>query len=916
MHSIFFVPSAGSARGVVHASFGKQANEHNSNRRLRRQMWCAGALALAACCVSAMLTGCGSIMANAASGSLVASANSLSFGSVPLGQTTSASFSLKNESTAAVQISGVSVTGPFSVIGQNSMPVTIASGGTYAVSLQFEPAAVGAVTGTVTLTSNATSGNTVVSLSGTGTADAPASAPGAMISPASGSVLPGSSVTFTWSAGSGVAEYQLWVGSTGAGSQNLGVFTEGVATGSTVSATASGLPTSGATLYVRLLSEIAGNWQSTDYTYTEASTVSTPVTVSAVSCTSATVTGAGTDGCTVTLSAPAGSGGASVSLASSDSALTVPSSVLVGANRSSATFTAIAAAVSATQTATITASVGTSSATFALQLSPPAATGTAALSLSASSLSFGDVTINTQATPQFVTLLSSGTAALTINSVTVAGAGFTIAGPGFPVTLNPGNAVTVEVKFDPATAGAATGTLTVATNAPTNGTALVSLSGTGDAAAGTLSTLFCQSGTITGAGSDACTVNLTATAPAGGLTVNLSSSDTALTVPATVTVPAGAMGAFFTATATAVTSTQTANVTATAGGLSKIYALQLVAQAPGLSVSSTNLNFGDVTVNTSATETITLTSNGTAPLTVNSATLAGTDFSMSGATFPATLNPGQSVTLRVSFDPGTVGAQTGTITVSSNSASNGTVVIALTGTGESAGGTLSGISCANGTISGAASDSCIVSLSAAAPTGGLTVTLSSNSSSVTVPASVTVAAGARSAGFTATVAAVTSTQSATLTAVAGGVSKVYTLQLNAQTAGMSLSTNSLAFGDVTINTSTSQSVTVTSSGTAPLTLNSATLTGTGFSLGGAAIPVTLNPGQSATLQVTFDPTTAGAETGTILITSNATTNPTATVSLSGTGDTTAGALSSLACTTTSFSAAGTDACTVTLSAAA
>jgi hypothetical protein len=43
-----------------------------------------------------------------------------------------------------------------------------------------------------------------------------------MISPAPGSVLPGSSVTFTWSAGSGVAEYQLWVGSTGAGSQNLG----------------------------------------------------------------------------------------------------------------------------------------------------------------------------------------------------------------------------------------------------------------------------------------------------------------------------------------------------------------------------------------------------------------------------------------------------------------------------------------------------------------------------------------------------------------------------------------------------------------------------------------------------------------------------------------------------------------------
>jgi len=918
MHSILFVAPAGSARGVVHASSGNQAIQRKSSRRLRREIWCAGALALAVCCVSLMLSGCGSIMANAASGSLVASANSLSFGSVQLGQTAGASVSVKNESTAAVQISQVSVTGPFSVMGQSSMPVTIASGGTYAVSLQFTPTSVGAATGSLTLISNSTSGNPVVSLSGTGMADAVASAPGAMISPAPGSVLPGSSETFTWSAGSGVAEYQLWLGSTGAGSQNLGVLTEGAATGNTVSATATGLPTSGATLYVRLLSEISGNWQSTDYTYTDASTVATSAaTVSAVSCTGATITGAGTDSCTVTLSAPADSGGDTVSLASSDSALTVPSSVLIGANRSSATFTAIAATVSATQTATITASVGTSSATFALQLSPPtASSGTAALSVSASSLSFGDVTVNTQATPQFVTLLSSGTAALTINSATVAGAGFAIAGQSFPVTLNPGNAVTVEVKFDPATAGAATGTLTVVTNAPTNGTALVSLSGTGDAVAGTLSTLFCQSGTITGAGSDACTVNLTAAAPAGGLTVNLSSNNTALTVPATVTVPAGAMGAFFTATATAVTSTETANVTATAGGLSKIYALQLVAQAPGLSVSTNSLNFGDVTVNKSTTETITLTSTGTAPLTVNSATLTGTDFSMSGATFPATLNPGQSATLQVSFDPATVGAQTGTITITSNSATNGTVVVALSGTGQSAGGTLSGLSCANGTISGAASDSCTVSLSSAAPTGGLTITLSSNNSSVTVPASVTVAAGATSAGFTATVAAVTSTQSAALTATASGVSKIYTLQLDAQTAGMSLSTNSLSFGDVTINTSTSQSVTVTSSGTAPLTINSATLTGTGFTLGGAAIPVTLNPGQSATMQVTFDPTAAGAETGTILITSNATTNPTATISLSGTGDTTAGALSSLTCTTMSFSAAGTDACTVTLSAAA
>jgi fibronectin type 3 domain-containing protein len=57
---------------------------------------------------------------------------------------------------------------------------------------------------------------------------------------------------------------------------------------------------------------------------------------------------------------------------------------------------------------------------------------------------------------------------------------------------------------------------------------------------------------------------------------------------------------------------------------------------------------------------------------------------MSGATFPVTLNPGLAITLDVKFDPATVGALTGQLTIQSNSSTNGTVVISLTGTGESA----------------------------------------------------------------------------------------------------------------------------------------------------------------------------------------------------------------------------------------
>jgi len=87
--------------------------------------------------------------------------------------------------------------------------------------------------------------------------------PAVLTSPAHGSTLTSSSVAFSWSAGFGVTEYELWVGSAGAGSSNLNY--PGVTTGTTETVT--GLPANGATLYVRLYSKIAGAWQYHDYTY-------------------------------------------------------------------------------------------------------------------------------------------------------------------------------------------------------------------------------------------------------------------------------------------------------------------------------------------------------------------------------------------------------------------------------------------------------------------------------------------------------------------------------------------------------------------------------------------------------------------------------------------------------------------------
>jgi hypothetical protein len=118
-----------------------------------------------------------------------------------------------------------------------------------------------------------------------------------MSTPSPSSTLTGSSVTFTWTAGSGVSQYLIHVGTTGAGSSNI----DNTGSLHTTSTTITGIPTTGATLNVRLYSYINGAWQYNDYTYTEFK-AATPAVMSTPS-PSSTLTGS-----SVTFTLTAGSG--------------------------------------------------------------------------------------------------------------------------------------------------------------------------------------------------------------------------------------------------------------------------------------------------------------------------------------------------------------------------------------------------------------------------------------------------------------------------------------------------------------------------------------------------------------------------------------------------------------------------------
>ncbi len=85
-----------------------------------------------------------------------------------------------------------------------------------------------------------------------------------MQTPAPGSTLTGSTVTFTWSAGSGATAYWLDIGNVAGGNE----YYQSGNLGNVLTTTATYLPTDGSTVYVTLYTSGSGQWLNNAYTYT------------------------------------------------------------------------------------------------------------------------------------------------------------------------------------------------------------------------------------------------------------------------------------------------------------------------------------------------------------------------------------------------------------------------------------------------------------------------------------------------------------------------------------------------------------------------------------------------------------------------------------------------------------------------
>lgn len=451
----------------------------------------------------------------------------------------------------------------------------------------------------------------------------------------------------------------------------------------------------------------------TDFVTTHNSLTITPGGLTNLTLSPSTVYGGSNSVGTITLSAPAPSGGTVVNLSSNDVSAVVPTTVVVSAGATTATFTITTLGVDATTTPTITATLGSTNKTASITVKQAVMSG---FSVSPSTVvggssATGNIILHGQAGPSGIAAtVSSNIAAATVPASVVIPYGS--ASGTFTINTNVVNS-TVNAVF------------TVTCGVTSHNSLQITPGG--------LKSLSLSVTTVYGGSSSTGTVTLSAPAPVGGTSISLASDNAGASVPPTVTVPSGATSATFSVDTTGVDTTLVDTISATLGATTRTAGLTInAAVLSGFSVAPSSVIGGDI-----ATGTISL--HGQAG---PSGVVAAVTSDNTAAIVPATVT--------IPF-----GATTGTFTINttvvgSTKFANFAVTYGVTTHNSltiTAGG-LSSFTLSQSTVYGGSSSTGMVTLSAPAPAGGTVINLSSDDPSATLPTTVTVAAGSNSASFT------------------------------------------------------------------------------------------------------------------------------------------------------------------------
>lgn len=421
-------------------------------------------------------------MTSCAGSPVTISPGSLNFGSVQVGvQSPPQTVTVTNNQTVDLNVSGVSATGDYTQTNTCAQPV--APGGNCTVSVYFTPATTGTLTGTLTITDDASNSPQTVSLTGSGAASS--------ISLSPTSLAFGNQALNTASTSQNITV-------TNNGVTNLTVSTVTASGGYSDTTTCTGLtltPGQTCTITVTFSPTVAGSMPGA-------------ITVSDTAAGSphvATLSGSGLLG--VTFSANLTFGATNVGSTSNSQTMTLTNNQSTTFNFTytvSGDFTAVGNGASPCNGTLAAKAKCTFGVTFsptingaikgALAVSPTGGStiisggltgtgqngGTAPLTFSPTSLSFGNVGLGTVSTSKTVSIKNNGSTSISITSVT--GEGFFTVTPSGTTpcggTLNSGKSCTVTATFDPLVTGSILGAITVIDTASVS-TQTVNMQGTG-----------------------------------------------------------------------------------------------------------------------------------------------------------------------------------------------------------------------------------------------------------------------------------------------------------------------------------------------------------------------------------------------------------------------------------------------------
>ena len=355
------------------------------------------------------------------------------------------------------------------------------------------------------------------------------------------------------------------------------------------------------------------------------------------------------------------------------------------------------------------------------------------------------------------------------------------------------------------------------------------------------------------------------------------------------------------------TGAKTATLTIATSAGDRTVALTGTGTQPESTLSPGTLAFGSQEIDDGPTvsQTSTVTNSGVEPVVLSGLTLSEDDTQFErltgqtgDCTADTTLGAGQTCDVRVRFDPSSVGAKAATLTVTSNTPDH---AVALAGTGIHTELTSDPEALPFGSID--IDDGPTTSqTSTLANSGTEPVTLSGLTLSGDTTQFERLTGDAGDCTATTTLAAAetcdlrtrfdptsTGAKAATLTIASNSADRTIGLTGTGIQTDLSLSAAALPFGSIDIDdgATTSQTSTLTNSGTEPITLSGLTVSADAAQFerltgneADCTAPSTLASGDACDVRVRFDPTATGAMAATLTIASS---TPDRTIALTGSG---------------------------------